>query len=319
MVELELWVEKYRPRRLDEVCGQREVIAALKGFVSRGTIPHLLFAGPPGTGKTTVALCLANELFGEEHAAENYLELNASDERGIDTIRTRVKNFARTASVSGASFKIIHLDESDNLTADAQQALRRMMELYSSTCRFILACNYLSKIIPPIQSRCAIFRFTRMSIDDMVGRLAYISKQEGFDVSRDVLEEIAQISEGDLRRAINLLQALLSTTATPSVEDVHHLAGYVSPSKVKEIIELVLRERDLKKGIEAIEYLLYEVGLSSTDLLKQMYREIIANSTIPPEKKLKIIETIADVDFRISEGASDDIQLAYLVSSLCST
>ncbi|MEM4946624.1 MAG: replication factor C small subunit, partial [Thermosphaera sp.] len=201
-----LWTEKYRPRTLDDVVNQSEIVLRLKKFVSEKNMPHLLFSGPPGTGKTTMAHCLAHDLYGENYR-QYMLELNASDERGIDVIRSKVKEFARTRVVGEVPFKIILLDEADNMTADAQQALRRLMELYTVSTRFILIANYPSKIIEPIQSRTAVFRFTPLKKEDVVERLRYICNNEKVVCRDDALTTIYELSEGDMRRAINILQA----------------------------------------------------------------------------------------------------------------
>jgi replication factor C small subunit len=207
-----IWVEKYRPKKLDEVVGQDEITRRLKTYVKARNLPNMLFSGAPGVGKTTAALALAIELFGEEWEA-NFLELNASDERGIDVVRGKIKDFARTKALRG-DFKIIFLDEADALTKDAQNAMRRSMERYSGVCRFILSCNYSilscnysSKIIEPIQSRCAIFRFRLLKEPAVKERLLYISKKEGLTLSDDAMESLLSSAGGDLRRAINMLQS----------------------------------------------------------------------------------------------------------------
>ena len=181
-MEAALWTEKYRPRKLDEIQDQVEIVSRLKEFVKNGTMPHCLFAGPPGTGKTTAALCLARDLFGTRFQ-DVFMELNASDERGIDVVRTTVKEFARMASLSAVPFKILVLDEADNMTGDAQHALRRTMEKFTDTCRFILCCNYSGRIIEPIQSRCALFRFTPLPEEKIVGYLGHIAKEEGVKIT----------------------------------------------------------------------------------------------------------------------------------------
>ncbi|MEM4475138.1 MAG: replication factor C small subunit, partial [Fervidicoccaceae archaeon] len=201
-----LWTEKYRPRTLDEIVDQEETVVRLKKFVREKNAPHMLFAGPPGTGKTTAALAFARDLYGEDYR-KYLLELNASDERGIDTIRVKVKEFARTRASGPVPFKLIVLDEADNMTADAQQALRRIMEIFTPTSRFILIANYSSKIIEPIQSRTALFRFTPLRREHVVERLRMIAEREGVSYDERALEAIYEISEGDLRRAINVLQA----------------------------------------------------------------------------------------------------------------
>ncbi|MBT5739669.1 replication factor C small subunit, partial [Candidatus Woesearchaeota archaeon] len=179
-----IWTEKYRPQTFDEVKGQKNIVAKIKAFVETGNMPHLLFAGPAGVGKTTLSLVIAKQLFGENWR-QNTLELNASDERGIDVVRVKVKDFARTRSLGNVPFKLIYLDESDALTKDAQQALRRTMENYTKTCRFILSCNYSSKIIDPIQSRCAVFRFKPLPESEIYLVIDKIVKQEGLSISED--------------------------------------------------------------------------------------------------------------------------------------
>ena len=226
-----LWVEKYRPRTLDEIVNQREVVERLKRFVKERNMPHLLFAGPAGTGKTTAAHALARDLYGENYR-QYLLELNASDERGINVIREKVKEFARSKVPPEIGFKIVLLDEADNMTSDAQQALRRLMELYSATTRFILIANYPSKIIDPIQSRCAFFRFTPLRKEDVLSRLRYIAENEGVEYDEEALESIYEISEGDMRRAINILQAA-SYLGRVTVESVYKVVGMARPREIR--------------------------------------------------------------------------------------
>jgi len=201
----EIWTEKYRPSKLDEVVGQEYVVKSLKAYASSGNIPHMLFAGPAGTGKTTCAIALAKEFFGNEWR-DNFEELNASDERGLNVVRGRIKNFARTAPIGSAPFKIIFLDEADALTPDAQAALRRTMERYTATCRFILSCNYSSKIIEPIQSRCVVFRFSPLSDDEIKKYLNFIAEKEGLQITDDGMKSLLYVAGGDMRKAINILQ-----------------------------------------------------------------------------------------------------------------
>ena len=202
----EIWVEKYRPKKLSEMVGQAEIVSRLQSFVDKKSLPHLLFAGPAGTGKTTAALCIARELFGEGWR-QNLLELNASDERGIDTVRTKVKDYARTRPIGDVPYKLILLDESDALTPDAQHALRRTMEMYTHTARFVLDCNFSSRIIEPIQSRCAIFRFRRLSDGEVATMLKRIARAERLTLNGGAIDAITYVSEGDMRHAINVLQA----------------------------------------------------------------------------------------------------------------
>ena len=202
------WVEKYRPHSLDDIVGQEHIINRLKKYVGEESMPNLMFTGPAGVGKTTTALALVKSILGE-YWRQNFLELNASDARGIDTVRNDIKNFCRLKPV-GAPFRIIFLDEVDNMTKDAQHALRREMEMYTKTASFILSCNYSSKIIDPIQSRCAIFRFAPIKGEDIEERLKFICNEENFDFDEKGIETIVYYAEGDMRKAVNILQATAS-------------------------------------------------------------------------------------------------------------
>ena len=202
----DIWVEKYRPKILDDIVGQDNIIERLKAYVKTKNVPHLIFAGPAGIGKTTSALALAREVFGEEFWKQNFHELNASDERGIGIIRGKIKDFARTAPIGETQIKIIFLDEADSLTPDAQAALRRTIEKYTRICRFILSVNYSSKIIEPIQSRCAVFRFKPIKAEDIKKYMRKIATKEKLEITSDGLETLIFISRGDLRKAINILQ-----------------------------------------------------------------------------------------------------------------
>lgn len=309
-----LWVEKYRPRSLDEIVNQEEVVSRLKQFVKEKNMPHLLFAGPPGTGKTTAAHALAHDLFGENYK-QYMLELNASDERGINVIREKVKEFARSRTPPGIPFKIILLDEADNMTADAQQALRRLMELYTTSTRFILIANYPSKIIDPIQSRCAFFRFTPLKKEDVVERLRYIAEKENVDYDIEALETIYEISEGDMRKAINILQAA-SALGKVTVEAVFKVVGMARPKEVREMIKSALNG-DFMGAREKLRKLMIEYGLSGADVIKQIHREIFSNEIkIPEETRVLIADYLGEIHFRLVEGSDDDIQLSAFLAWL---
>lgn len=309
-----LWVEKYRPKSLDDIVNQKEIVERLKKFVADRNMPHLLFAGPPGTGKTTAALALVHDLYGDNYK-QYFLELNASDERGIDVIRNKVKEFARTVPPGDVPFKVVLLDEADNMTADAQQALRRTMELYTQTTRFILACNYLSKIIEPIQSRTALFRFYPLKKEDVVNRLAYIAKNEGVEYDEKALETIYDITQGDMRKSINILQAA-SAYGKVTVEAVYKVLGLAQPKEVREMINLALSGK-FNEARAKLRELLVNYGLSGEDIVKQVHREITGGELqIPEELRVLLADYIGEVEFRIMEGADDEIQLSAMLARL---
>lgn len=312
----ELWIEKYRPKTLDEIVDQEDVIRALKGFVKRRSMPHLLFAGPAGTGKTTAALALAHDVYGsEELLRANYMELNASDERGIETIRTKIKDFAKTAPFGDVPFKIIHLDEADSLTADAQHALRRIMEMYSATTRFILACNYSSKIIDPIQSRTAVFRFGPIPEESVRERLIMIAEKEGVKYTEEGISAIVYVAEGDLRRGINLLQTAFAMADAVDADVVYRVAGLAHPEEVKGMINAALKGKFVAAR-DMLRNLMINYGMSAQDVIKQLNREIMSSKSIPEKVKAQLLIFLSDVDFRVTEGAHGDIQLAAMMAKL---
>ncbi|AIJ05393.1 replication factor C small subunit [Methanocaldococcus bathoardescens] len=262
---------------------------------------------------TTAALCLARDLFGENWR-DNFLELNASDERGIDVIRTKVKDFARTKPIGDVPFKIIFLDESDALTADAQNALRRTMEKYSDVCRFILSCNYPSKIIPPIQSRCAVFRFSPLKKEDIAKKLKEIAEKEGLNLTESGLEAIIYVSEGDMRKAINVLQTAAALSNVIDDEIVYKVSSRARPEEVKKMMELALDGKFIEAR-DLLYKLMVEWGMSGEDILNQMFREI--NSLdIDERKKVELADAIGETDFRIVEGANERIQLSALLAKM---
>ena len=309
-VDSEIWVEKYRPRTLSEIVGQEEVVQRLMGYVERKNIPHLLFAGPPGTGKTASAIALARDLFGENWR-DNFIEMNASDERGIDVVRHKIKEFARTAPIGDAPFKIIFLDEADALTADAQAALRRTMEMYSRICRFILSCNYVSRIIEPIQSRCAVFKFRPVPADAMKKRLLEICENEGVNITEDGLDALIYVSNGDFRKAINALQGAAAIGEVVDAEAIYQITATARPEELGKLLETALNG-NFMEAREMLNRLMIEYGMAGEDIVSQLFREILSS---PLDEKLKVvlIDKLGEVDFRLTEGAHERIQLdAYL-------
>jgi len=313
-MDLELpWVEKYRPKELKEVIGQDEITKRLSSYVSNKNVPNMMFSGPAGVGKTSAAVALATEFF-REHFDQNFLELNASDDRGIGVVRKNIKDFARTLAFN-TKFKIIFLDEADALTSEAQQALRRTMEKYTKTCRFILNVNYSSKIIEPIQSRCVIFRFRPLSAKAVDARLEEIAKTEGIKIEKDALIAINYVSEGDMRKAVNVLQASSTLDKNISEQIVYSVSSRARPEEVKELIELALAKKFLEAR-DKLDKLLYEYGLSGEDVIVQMYRELVNldKSVIDDKKKIELIDTIGEYNFRLVEGANERIQLEALLA-----
>ena len=309
MIE-EVWVEKYRPKKIGEIVGQEKVTKRLKTYVEARNLPNMLFAGSPGIGKTTAALALAMELFGTEWES-NFLELNASDERGIDVFRGKIKDFARTKALKG-DFKIIFLDEADALTRDAQNAMRRSMERYSSVCRFILSCNYSSKIIEPIQSRCALFRFTPLKDEAIRERVLFIAKKEGIKITDDAVKNLLLFAEGDLRRAINMLQSSAALNREIDAKTLSSAASVVMPSEVRRLIELALKGEFIESR-QLLRELTMNYGVAGEDLIAQIHKEAF-NLPLSEETKIKLADVIGEYEFRIVEGGSDVIQLEALLA-----
>lgn len=307
-----IWTEKYRPAKFSEVVGQDDIVRRIESLTRSMNIPHLLFAGPAGTGKSTLALVVVKELF-KETWKENYLELNASDERGINVVREKVKSFARTKSLGDVPFKIIFLDEADALTPEAQQALRRTMENYSSSCRFILSCNYSSKIIDPIQSRCAIFRFRLLEKKDIEKVMRKISEKEKLNLDSRSIEIIYEGSEGDCRRSVNLLQSTAAISPSITPELVSTIISSAKPKDIRVVLEYALAG-DFENSREKLLDLMLRESISGEDIVKAIQKEIWG-LPIEPETKVKLTEKTGEAEFRIVEGSDPFIQLQALLAS----
>jgi replication factor C small subunit len=312
MSQTNIWTEKYRPSKFDEVVGQQEVIKRVKSLVQSMNIPHLLFAGPAGTGKSTLALIIVKELF-KERWKENYLELNASDERGIDVVRQKVKDFARTKAIENIPFKVIFMDEADALTKEAQQALRRTMENYSNTCRFILSCNYSSRIIDPIQSRCVVFRFKLLEKKDIRKRIDIIAQHENLNVHEGAYDTLYEAAEGDCRRAINILQATASISPDVNTEMIRMIASQTKPTDIKIILDYALAGDFVNARDKLLDVMLKE-SISGTDIIKAIQKEVW-NLQIEPEIKVRLTEKTGETEFRMIEGSDEFIQLQSLLAS----
>ena len=305
-MEHTIWTEKYRPKEFSDVLGQDDVVKRVEAFVKHKNMPHLLFTGPAGVGKTSLSLVIARQLFGEAWHS-NFLELNASDERGIDVIRNKVKDFARTRAIGDVPFKIIYLDECDALTREAQQALRRTMENYTQTTRFILSANYSSKIIDPIQSRCAIFRFKPLPKEDIFKLIKKISAEEDLKIDATAEDALFVISEGDCRRVENILQSAAAISKKITDDIIYSLASVARPKEVKEVLELALKNKFLESREKLLDVML-NYGLSGIDIIKQIQKEIY-NLDIEGRVKMSLIDRCGETEFRLSEGSDEFIQL----------
>ena len=306
------WAEKYRPQLLDEVIGQESIVLRLKDFVKARNFPNMIFTGPAGVGKTTCAMAMARELYGNR-ISESFLELNASDSRGIDVVRGKVKEFARTISMDNGTVKIVFLDEADALTPEAQHALRRTMERYSSGTRFIMSANYSSKIIDPIQSRCVVFRFKPLKEEEMKKYIHRIAEKEGFVVGEKAIEALLYVSDGDLRRLTNTMQSVAVSGNGITEEAIYDIAARARPKEIVAMLRYAI-SGDFEKARNELNTLILIHGMSGEDILLQCYREAM-NLDVDDKKKLRIISNIGECNFRIVEGANDKIQLEAMLAN----
>lgn len=312
-MSFEMWAEKYRPKKLEEIVDQRGIVERLKSFVKSRNVPHCIFAGPPGTGKTTAALCLSRDLYGQEYR-EHVMELNASDERGIDVVRETVKTFARIKSIGEIPFKILILDEADNMTSDAQQALRRTMEKFTETCRFVLCANYSGRIIEPIQSRCAPFRFSYLPRKEHDTYTCKIAENEKVKISEEGLDAIFEVCGGDMRKAINTLQAAASLNKPIDGKVVYSIAGRANPVDVQKMIKTAL-DGDFAGARKQLRDMIQKYGVAGTDVIRQIHSEIFRTDIAEP-LKMRLADVVGDIDFRLVEGADEEVQLSALLARL---
>ena len=308
-----MWVEKYRPKTLAEVAGQPVTIGSLRRLLEPDSLPempHLLFSGSPGVGKTTTALCIARQIL-KDHRTANTLELNASDERGLEMVREKVKTFSRYAAIDAVPFKIIILDEADEMTSAAQTALRRIIEDAAESCRFILIVNNISKIIGPIQSRCAVFNFTTVPKADVISRLRYIADYENVTIEIGALDAVYEYSQGDMRRAIMLMQTAIKDD-TLSSESIKAAAGKTNIAEVERILNLALAGKFTEARTKTVT-LTRVYGMTESDFLKYLVSAIFRQIRIDPSKAATVV---AKYDYRIISGANSEIQLSALLAEL---
>lgn len=318
MSKSQILIEKYRPSKLDDVIGQNEIIRRLKRYVKNRNVPHLLFSGGAGTGKTCSVIAMAKELYGNTWQS-NVMELNASDENGIDVIRTKVKNFAVTKAIGDSTidirFKIVFLDEADALTKDAQGALRRTMERYTNSCRFVLSCNYPSQIIEPIQDRCAIYQFKKIEPQHIIERLKHVASQEKYTITQEALEAISYVSDGSMRKAVGMLETATLTsnteTRTITINDIYQVS-YIEPQTIQNIIKKALSGEFLISSL-LIENILNN-GVSARDILKQMMQRV---QELPIDDKLKIDISIVigDTSWRLNV-TNEETMLKWMLANI---
>jgi replication factor C small subunit len=310
------WTEKYRPSRIDDIIGHHIIAERLKAFAKSKSFPNMIFAGPAGVGKTTSAIALAKELYGDM-INEAFLELNASDSRGIDVIRGKVKEFARTMPLRGDMVKIIFLDEADALTPEAQHALRRTMERYSATTRFVFSANYASKIIEPIQSRCVVLRFNLLNEEDVRGYAKRVADGEGLEIDEKTMEALIYVCEGDLRKLTNVLQSAAVLDKKITEKTIYDISSRARPKEIIAMLRYAITG-DFVKARAELNSLMFSYGMSGEDILVQCYKEAL-NMEITDVQKLNLVKSIGDYNFRIVEGANERIQLEAMLASIALT
>jgi replication factor C subunit 2/4 len=314
------WVEKYRPKTVDEICYQEEVVNALKKSLETKNLPHLLFYGPPGTGKTSTILALGRQLYGPDIFKQRVLELNASDERGINVIRTKVKTFSQYTVSSNINskypcppYKLVILDEADSMTSDAQAALRRTMETYSKTTRFCLICNYVSRIIEPLTSRCAKFRFKSLTFESMMDRIRYICEKEGIIFTEELGKTLVETSEGDLRKAITYLQsAFLLYGKETKPQSIIEIAGKISSIIISNLIK-TLTSNSFEKLQETTNDIILS-GYPASQIISQLFDYVIESKELKDSQKANIVEQLAQTDKCLQDGADEFLQLISIFS-----
>lgn len=317
-LNLELpWVEKYRPHKLDDIVGNEETIERLKMIVNDGNMPHMIISGLPGIGKTTSVHCLAYELLGPELYQQATLELNASDDRGIEVVRNKIKHFAQTKILlPPGRHKIIILDEADSMTPGAQQALRRTMEIYSNTTRFAFACNQSLKIIEPLQSRCAILRYNKLADDQVLARLLEVAKAEDVKYNSEGLQALIFTAEGDMRQAINNLQSTVAGFGFVNDINVFKIVDQPHPLVIQRILKSCVIDKNIDQAIELLDGL-WKKGYSAIDIVTLSFKVAKFLPGIDEQQRLDLIKEIGIVHMRVLEGVSTYLQLCGLFLKVC--
>ncbi|KAH9515180.1 Replication factor C (RF-C) subunit [Bulinus truncatus] len=307
------WVEKYRPKQLDDLISHKDIITTISKFVAEERLPHLLFYGPPGTGKTSTILAVAKQIYSPKEFNSMVLELNASDDRGIGIVRGQILSFASTRTIFKKGFKLVILDEADAMTKDAQNALRRVIEKFTENTRFCIICNYLSKIIPALQSRCTRFRFGPLKQEQMVPRLEHVIAQESVKVSQTGMKALITLANGDMRRALNILQSTSMAFDEVTEDNVYICVGHPLRKDIENIVSWVLNENFMTAYNNTMS-LKTQKGLALNDILTEVHN-YVHRIDLPLHIRMHLLEKMADVEYRLASGSSEKIQLSSLIAA----
>lgn len=307
------WVEKYRPKNLGELISQDSIVETIQKFIKHDQLPHLLFYGPPGTGKTSTILACAKQLYTPTEFNAMVLELNASDDRGIGIVRDQIMSFASTKTIFKKGFKLIILDEADAMTNDAQNALRRILEKFTENTRFCIICNYLSKIIPAIQSRCTRFRFGPLTEDKMRTRIEYIIQQEKVDIDEEGLKALIHLSTGDMRKALNIMQSTHLAFNKVTEENVYNCVGHPSKNDMVNVINWLLND-EFSSIYNRLIHLKTIRGYALHDIITEVSR-FVQLIEFPKKVLVNILEKLSDIEYRLSNGTNEKLQMSSLISA----
>lgn len=310
------WIEKYRPHTLEDLASHADIKSTLDKFMRDASLPHLLFHGPPGTGKTSTILACARKLYEPQQFGQMVLELNASDDRGIDIVRGPILNFASSRGMyATAKFKLVILDEADQMTNDAQSALRRIIEKYTENTRFCLITNYMNKITPAIQSRCTRFRFGPLSQAQVMPRMEYIIENENVKVTQDGKVAIYELSQGDMRRVVNLLQCSTMSYPGETIDEskVYQCCGHPTKSDIKKIMQLLLHS-DMKTAYKDIQLIKIEKGLALQDILTQVASAVETHNLSQPTR-INLYTRLADIEYHLNNGGQEKIYLSAVIGA----
>jgi len=305
------WVEKYRPKRLEDLVAHEDIIQIITKLIDSENLPHLLLYGPPGTGKTSTIVAAAKRMYGAKNYSTMALELNASDQRGISVVRNEIQEFAGTRQLFSKGVKLIILDEADAMTNDAQNALRRIVEKYTKNARFCLICNYVSKIIPALQSRCTRFRFAPLSRQQIYGRLVEVAKEEKVNYTENGLEAIVSLAGGDMRRVLNGLQSTSMSFPVVDETSVYLTNGAPLPSDLDTIAHSLFND-DMALAQKNISTLCSRKGYALVDVLTDL-TTIVTSMDLPPGVLAELLDGMSGVEYRLAFGTDESLQSASLV------